>query len=120
VSASADTGVSTARTTSITPRAAEPAKAAPPATPLPHLQALLVPHTGKASALIDGQVLRVGEAVREWTVQSIRGDGVLLARAAAVAAPAGSGKPAKPAFAPVPTLWLSLLPPLASNVPSRP
>jgi hypothetical protein len=123
-----------------------PANVPPPAPP--QLQGLRLPHSGAPSALIDGQLRLLGERLRDWTVQDIRADGVLLGRPAAppqratpvdagTAAPlpspdsAASHRPARPghttlaptASAPAPapqTLWLPLLPPLAASAPTRP
>lgn len=57
---------------------AEPA-APPPPPPLPVLQAVQLPARGAASALIDGRLVRVGDAVGErQTVSAIDAQGVSL------------------------------------------
>jgi hypothetical protein len=106
-----------------TARAPAPSAITAPALP-PLLQGLHLPRPGTPSALIDGQVLLVGDRVQDWTVQSIHADGVWLARTAArPASPAPQATatrtppaPASVAAAghPPHTLWLSLLPPLAA------
>jgi hypothetical protein len=102
----------------------------PPSPPPPLLQALHLPRSGPPSALIDGQVLQVGDRQAGWTVQAIRADGVLLARPAPCPSTprgAASTRPAatatacaatSPSAPPPPTLWLSLLPPLAGGSPA--
>lgn len=74
-------------------RAPAPARVAPP----PQLQALMTPEDGPRSALLDGQLLLAGQTLgRDWRLERIGDDGVLLRRLAA----------ADPDTA---TLWLPLL-----------
>jgi hypothetical protein len=145
---------STASTASTAAAARAPATArvidgaqrpAPPAAL--RLQSLHLPQVGTASALIDGQLLRVGDNLREWTVQAIRTDGVLLARRPSTPTSSRAGTasrtvghgPASASASAVPpsiaaiattssttatasasTLWLSLLPALAADATSSP
>ncbi|MGY0193741.1 hypothetical protein ACWA7J_01555 [Leptothrix sp. BB-4] len=74
-------------------RAPAPARVVPP----PQLQALMTPEDGPRSALLDGQLLLAGQTLgRDWRLERIGDDGVLLRRLAA----------AGPDTA---TLWLPLL-----------
>lgn len=62
-----------------TPRAAGAALAASaPAAPALQLQSVQVPHNGPANALLDGQVVRVGDRVGALTVHAIDSDGLTL------------------------------------------
>lgn len=60
------------------PRAAEPAPAAPPPAPLPTLQGLHLPARGPALALVDGQLLQLGDRIAGRTVVAIDPQGVVL------------------------------------------
>ena len=78
-------------------RAPAPARVAPP----PQLQALMTPEDGPRSALLDGQLLLAGQTLgRDWRLERIGDDGVLLRRLAA------PGPVPDPDTA---TLWLPLL-----------
>ncbi len=57
-----------------------PAVAAPSAPAWPELRALRLSTSGDSSALLDGQVVRVGERLGEATLLAIDADGVLLRR----------------------------------------
>ncbi len=71
--------------------------AAPRLAPPPQLQALMTPQDGARSALLDGQLLLAGQTLgRDWRLERIGDDGVLLRRLDA----------ASPDTA---TLWLPLL-----------
>jgi hypothetical protein len=60
-----------------TSRATEPARPAPP----PRLQALMTPQDGPPSALLDGELLQVGQLLKQaWRLERIGHDGVLLRR----------------------------------------
>jgi hypothetical protein len=125
-SASPSGSSNTTTSTATSPRGNAPAlRSAPPAPPAAaRLQALHLPHGGQASALIEGQVLLVGERFHEWTVQTIRADGVLLSRTplpTPLPKPsARPGTPGQPPLASPPTVWLSLLPPLVGAATSSP
>lgn len=60
-------------------REARPAP--PPVLPVPRVQALHLPTdapAGRATALIDGRLLRIGDRLGDATVQDIRADGVWM------------------------------------------
>jgi hypothetical protein len=77
-------------------RAPAPARVVPP----PQLQGLLTPEDGPRHALLDGQLRVAGQSLgRDWRLERIGDDGVLLRRL---------GNPADGAGLPA-TLWLPLL-----------
>lgn len=92
-----------------TARAPAPARPAPP----PQLQALMTPHDGPRSALLDGQLLLTGETLgRDWRLERIGDDGVLLRRVDVNGSANGSATGSAPGSATSPdsaTLWLPLL-----------
>jgi hypothetical protein len=131
----ANAATSTATRGPAAPRGSDAAQRPAPPAAL-RLQSLHLPQVGAASALIDGQLLCVGDALRDWTVQAIRADGVLLTRRSPTDPSARTGKPARAApesatgrsrvdstpstLTPTATLWLSLLPPLVADAPTSP
>jgi hypothetical protein len=97
VSPTGNTAGTTAARASTAATPAPRTPAAPRLAPPPQLQALMTPQDGARSALLDGQLLLAGQTLgRDWRLERIGDDGVLLRRLDA----------ASPDTA---TLWLPLL-----------